>query len=675
MSVFDPSIEPMLEMFIYETTTLLEQLDEIMLECEKNKSFDEDSINEIFRIMHTIKGSSAMMGLDGISSLAHAVEDVFYILREDASKLSIGGKVLFDNVFRASDFLKAEMDSISDDNYAPKKPSNIITALRNQAELMNSSVSSSSQIEKSSDTPSKVLSDNILGYKVKVFFEDGCQMENIRAFMLMTQLEQWCDTLESVPSHPENDSSVSNQIIKEGFLISFIPNSSLEDVLKVIENAVNVKSYEQILDVTEEKTQCAAISQSSVSSSDSAEPTSSFVNKPISKQSLISINQTKLDQLMDLVGEIVTTESMIISSPDLKGLVLENFSKSTRQLRKLTDELQDIVMSMRMVPLQGTFQKMNRIVRDMSKKLGKEVVLESYGGETEVDKTINDSLTDPFMHMIRNSMDHAIESIEERKALNKPETGKITIDARNVGGEIVITIADDGRGLNREKILKKARDNELLTRAENEYSDKEVFSMIMVAGFSTNEAVTEFSGRGVGMDVVRKNIEKVGGTISVDSTQNVGTVFTIKIPLTLAIVDGMELAVGDRIFTLPITDIKQCIKLSDIKEVVHDTDGTEMIMIRGVCCPVIHLHKLYNISTEITNLEDGILILIEDDNKSACLFADKLLGEHQVVVKPFPSILSKYGIKEQGLSGCTILGDGSISLILDAHGLLNANER
>lgn len=207
------------------------------------------------------------------------------------------------------------------------------------------------------------------------------------------------------------------------------------------------------------------------------------------------------------------------------------------------------------------------------------------GGDTEVDKTINEAIADPFMHMVRNSMDHAIESPEERLALGKPEHGQVALRAKNIGGEIVITISDDGRGLDTESILKKARNNGILTKPENEYTEKEIFNLIMLPGFSTNTEVTEYSGRGVGMDVVRKNIEKVGGTISIDSKAGQGTTFTLKIPLTLAIMDGMELAVGGSVFTMPITSIKQSFKFSRDQQLVRDTDGSEMIMLRGECFP------------------------------------------------------------------------------------------
>jgi two-component system chemotaxis sensor kinase CheA len=328
-------------------------------------------------------------------------------------------------------------------------------------------------------------------------------------------------------------------------------------------------------------------------------------------------------------------------------------------------------MSIRMVPLAGLFQKMNRIVRDMSKKLGKNVVLEMTGDDTEVDKSISDIISDPIMHMIRNAMDHAIESPEKRAALGKPATGKISISAENIGGEIVIIIADDGQGLSTEQILAKAKSKGLLTKAENEYTDKEIFSLVMLPGFSTNEQVTEYSGRGVGLDVVRKNIEKMGGSVFIESKEHVGTSFIIKIPLTLAIVDGMEIAVSDMIFTLPITSIKESFEISDTNQILYDTEGHEMIMVRGQCYPVIRLHSIFNIDNAITDLTKGIIIIIENDDKHACLFADDLIGEQQVVVKPFPQFLNRFNIKSIGLAGCTILGDGSISLILDANNLLN----
>ncbi len=685
----DPSMEPMLEVFIYETTTLLDQLDEILLESEKSKSFSDDNINEIFRIMHTIKGSAAMMDLTGISTLAHAVEDVFFIIREHPEKMAHIGEAIFDLVFQASDFFKEELESVQNTHEANKDPSAIIAELERQAAILNGAEAPAPAQTPAAAQPAAAASAQEApsdgSYRIRVHFEEGCQMENIRAFMLLSQLKDLCDELTSVPESPESDSSLCSEIIKNGLLLIFKPSVSVAEIYQVIESAVNVASYEDETPAA----QPAAPEQPAAEQPAGSTPPPAAPEKPAApaasspaappnaakvKQSLISVNQTKLDQLMDLVGELVTTESMVVSSPDLKGLHLDNFYKSTRELRKLTDELQDVVMSIRMVPLSGVFQKMNRIVRDMSKKLDKEVEFYTEGGDTEVDKTINDAIGDPFMHMVRNAMDHAIEHPDERIANGKPATGKVSMIAKNIGGEIVITIADDGKGLDTEQIIRKARENGLLTKPESEYSNKEIFGMIMLPGFSTNKEVTEYSGRGVGMDVVHKNIEKVGGTISIDSEKGKGTTFTIKIPLTLAIVDGMELAVGDTVFTLGITSIQRSFKIYDDNQILHNTDGTEMIMLSGECFPLIRLHQLYNIPTEITDLHDGIVILIENGENVACIFADELLGEQQVVVKPFPTFLNKYALKQIGLSGCSILGDGSISLILDANNLLNLNK-
>lgn len=719
MSFFDPSMVPMLEVFIYESTTLLNQLDEILLAAEKEKILDDDSINEIFRTMHTIKGSSAMMGLTSISTLAHRVEDMFFVIREDHSKMNDQNRGhIFDLLFQASDFFKSEVDAIqAGEDYQPADSSVLTAEIEQEAAEVKgeapptpkaqsvtlNEMPAEQQFAEVASAPVSTASESKKRY-VRVFFEDDCQMENIRAFALISHVKDSCESLESVPASPETNSACSADIVRDGLLLIFEPIASLEEVYAMIESAMNIKSYEDVTDemvgsapaptpvetvapaiaptLQDETFSDAPPAAAAPAAPQATAPVVEAANEPaaaaasiksgmMGKQSLISVNQSKLDQLMDIMGEIVIAESMVASNPELKGLQLDNFYKSTRQLRKLTDQLQDVVMSIRMVPLTGVFQKMNRIVRDMNKKLGKEVDLVTLGGETEVDKTINDVLGDPFMHMIRNSMDHGIENSEERRAAGKAEQGTITLSAQNVGGEIVITLADDGKGLDRDKILSKAANNGILTKSESEYSDKEIYGLIMLPGFSTNEVVTEFSGRGVGMDVVRKNLETVGGSISVDSKRGQGTTFTIKIPLTLAIVDGMEIAVSDDTYTIPITSIKSTFKLSEETQLLSDPDGNEMIMLRGDCYPIMRLHQIYNIPTEITNLQDGIFIQVENDVKSACLFVDQLIGEQQVVVKPFPLFLNRYDIKNSGLSGCTIMGDGSISLILDVNNFLN----
>lgn len=370
---------------------------------------------------------------------------------------------------------------------------------------------------------------------------------------------------------------------------------------------------------------------------------------------------------LDLLGEMVISEAMVIHNPDLQGLELENFNKAAMQLHKITSELQDIVMSIRMVPLSNTFHKMHRIVRDMSKKLNKDVQLELVGEETEVDKNIIEHISDPLMHLVRNAIDHGIEQVEERVASGKSKTGKIYLEAKNVGGDVLISIRDDGKGLSKEKILTRAREINLLLKPESEMTDKEIHNLILLPGFSTNDKVTEYSGRGVGMDVVTKNIEVIGGVVSIESREGIGSVFNIKIPLTLAIIDGMNIMVGNAHYTIPTTAIRESFR-PKAEDIIRDPDGNEMIMMRGQCYSILRLHEFFNVETDVTDFTDGIIIMVEQNDKRLCIFADHLIGQQQVVVKSLPNYI-RDSRKSNGLSGCTLLGDGSISLILDIGGL------
>ena len=517
--------------------------------------------------------------------------------------------------------------------------------------------------------------------------------------MAVNNIRGMCDTLAFEPSDIEENSATADVIAKDGFIIHFKSSSSTDEVIAKITESPSVLKCDLISEAVAPSAApapapAAAPAQSApaapkAEAPKAAAPAAAPAPKPAAKpaeskpsapaagtgtkgkQSLISVNLNKLDQLLDIVGEIVITEAMVTSNPDLKGLQLDNFQKAARQLRKLTDELQDSVMSIRMIPLSGAFNKMTRIVRDMKIKLNKDVDLIFEGEDTEVDKSIIDSLNDPLMHMVRNSMDHGIEdTADERIAAGKDPKGKITLAAYSSSGEVIITVSDDGYGINTEKVLAKAKKNGLLTKPESEYSDKEIFNMIMLPGFSTNEQVTEYSGRGVGMDVVKKGIEKIGGTVSVDSKEGFGTTFIIKIPLSLAIVDGMEVSVGKSIFTIPINSIKESFKLKE-NQLIKDTTGREMIMIRGQCYPLIRLYELYELETEVTDVYSGIIILVENEGRSACLMADELMGEQQVVVKPFSPMLNNFNVKQNGMAGCTILGDGSITIILDVGNIIS----
>lgn len=679
--------EPLLEMFVFETNQLMEQLEEILLVSEQNKAFSSENINEIFRIMHTVKGSSSMMMFNDISLLSHTLEDLFYFIREN-NPSDIDYSLICDLVLTSVDFIKLEISKIEEGKAADGSAEDISNKIKVYLSEISEKQKAENDMKFNEEThlimdESAKLCENNIGqsgenkkYLAKVFFEDGCLMENIRAFEIVNNLKELCQDIHYIPADIMNNSS-SDYIIENGFTIDFCSEADIGDLRRVFEESLFIKSYElSLLDSVNNQISCPLEEEEKESGSESEknecqkrQDLNEYISKNM-KQSLISINTKKLDKLMDLVGEIVITESMVTGNSDLKNLVLDNFAKASRQLRKLTDELQDTVMSMRLISIGPTFQKMHRIVRDMNKKLNKDVELIIKGEDTEVDKNIIDHLSDPLMHLIRNAMDHGIESGEERAESGKNQRGSIILEAKETGGEVVIIVTDDGRGLDKNKILDKAREKGLVSKTNHEYTEREIYSLIMLPGFSTNEEVTEYSGRGVGMDVVKKNIEQVGGSIFIESSMGKGTSIMIKIPLTLAIIDGMEFSVGNSIYTVSTTSIRECFK-PDEANIIKEGQDNEMIMIRGICYPIVRVHKLFNVDTQLQNLCDGIMIMVEGNEKTVCLFVDRLLGEQQVVVKPLPPYLMKYSLKKTGVAGCTILGDGKISLILDVGEIIS----
>lgn len=507
-------------------------------------------------------------------------------------------------------------------------------------------------------------------------------MENIRAYNVIHNLQTITDQILFVPDDILDNDETVEFIRREGFRIYIksdytydMMNDFLMQTIFLKELELNQLENEEEIKSLYEKKPSKVVGQVDMIPK-KIEPNkldrttnSKDMRSTQTAQSIISVSVTKLDRLMDVVGEMVISEAMVIQNPDLQGLELYNFHKAARQLNKITTEIQDIVMSIRMVPLSVTFNKMHRIVRDMCKKLEKDVKFEIIGDATEVDKNIIEHISDPLMHIVRNSIDHGIETSSERLAKGKQKMGLVTLEAKNSGSDVLIVVKDDGKGLDRTKILKKAKENRLLLKSENDMTNREVFNLILLPGFSTNDKITEFSGRGVGMDVVAENIEAVGGSVYVDSIQDKGTQITLKIPLTLAIIDGMNIKVGKSCFTIPIISIKQSFRPKD-SDVFFDTDNNEMIMIRGQCYPIIRLHKRFGIKTVVTNLSDGIIIMVEQGDHTICVFADELLGQQQVVVKTLPEYIQKFKTI-RGLSGCTLLGDGSISLIIDVTGLIS----
>lgn len=684
----DSTMEGLLETYLFETNSLLDGLDELLINAEKIADFSVDDVNEIFRSMHTIKGSSAMLEFNSLMEIAHHIEDLFFYIRENGiDSLDQEQKSeLFNLMFKSTDKLREEVQKVENDEPLEVNIDSFVSEINN---LLNKVSKNSADENAGGDAGTQVAAAEPAAascpesddpYFLHVYFEEGCGMENLRAFMLVNSLQEQGIEFHYYPGDVSTNPDTAEKIIDEGFYLGFNTDADLEVASKTMDSAPNIQSYEIMENpaLVNDEPVADAPAAPEVATPSAPAPAKSEAapakapapaKKPAShgavKQDLISVNLSKLDALMNIVGEIVITEAMVTSSPDLQGLKLDNFMKSARQLRKLTDDLQDISMSLRMVSVSGVFQKMNRIVRDMKQTLNKDVRLTIIGENTEVDKTIVDSISDPIMHIVRNAMDHGIEvDVQDRIKAGKNPQAEIILSAAHTGSEVIISVSDDGQGMDTSKILAKAERNGILTKPAEEYTKKEILSLLMIPGFSTNTEVTEYSGRGVGLDVVKKNVEAVGGTITIESELGQGSTTTLKIPLTLAIADGMEIAVGNSLFTIPLSNIRSSFKATE-EDIILDPSGHEMVRRMDEFYPVVRVYELYNIPDAKMNIEDGILMWVEANDKAYCLFVDRLIGEHQVVVKPLPAYLQQFHIKDSGINGCTILGDGNISIILD----------
>ncbi|HAS81508.1 MAG TPA: chemotaxis protein CheA, partial [Verrucomicrobia bacterium] len=403
---------------------------------------------------------------------------------------------------------------------------------------------------------------------------------------------------------------------------------------------------------------------------DGADARPSTASATASSGGSIRVDVDKLDSLINLVGELIIAEAMVLRNPTLLAIEDEALERGIHQLRRVSTDLQDVAMSVRMIPLAATFRRMIRLVHDTAKKSGKQAVLSLVGEDTEVDKNVIEQIGDPLVHIIRNSVDHGIEPPEDRVKLGKKPEGTVIIEARHEGGEVWIIIRDDGRGLDRAKIQSKAMQRGLLKGVAEEHTDEEIFAMIFHPGFSTADKVTDISGRGVGMDVVKKNIEKLNGKVRVKSVAGQGTDIILQIPLTMAIIDGMLVRVGSGLYTLPLLVIRECIPHPAKARFTITPDGVESILVRGELIPVLRLHKIFKKAGAEKELSKGILVVVQTESEPVALLVDELVGQQETVIKG----LSSYLGHARGISGCTVLGNGEVSLIIDVASLIAMRE-
>lgn len=654
MSIFDDDQKSMLDVYLYETNSLFEQLDTILMHTEKSHELTKENIHSIFRIMHTTKSSSSMMNLESISKLMHTVEDLFSLFRDEPKRLDTYENEIFELLFDISDFMHSQLEHMKEEDYLPDDPIQYMNRTQTLLDKLNQAEESVTvDIPKEVIPEETIIRDNAV--YVRIYFEKESRMENIRAYMVMMQIKDLCQTLSYYPETLENNPAAAEYIKDNGFYIMFQSDHS-QKVLETIHRSLFLNKCE-IIDKNEYiiHTQPQKPEQTQTEQDISIEPSS-----------VIPVHVSKLDSLQNLVGELMIAESNIITRMEELNQkeLLELFEY---HFHKTLLDIEEIVMSSRLVPIAQIVPKLNRVVRDISHKEKKEIHFVVKGEDIEIDKEIVDSLFNPLMHLLRNAVDHGIESSEERKQYQKSEVGEIVLNVKNVNGEIVIHISDDGQGLDVEQIKQKAQAKGLL-KSGHVYSQEEIFSFIMMPGFSTNKKANEFSGRGVGLDVVKSMVDKFKGSISIESERHRGTHITLHLPLTLTIIESLLFRVGESIFSVPSHNVNQFFSYDS--QYIQVENNHYVYLYNDKVLPIIHLSQFLNVSSH-NHSDSQILIYVQSQTKEACLLVDDVIGYQHIVDKPLPLLLNSEFKKHTGISGCTLLGDGRICMTLNMELLLN----
>ena len=636
--------------FLSETYDHLEDSESNILSIEED-SFDLELVNAIFRSIHSIKGSTGFLGLANMQKLSHELETLLDKVRK--GEISINQKIL--NVCLSSiDVLRKLRDNLSirvdrelgkiADSASKEQPINIQPSIDGILSIINKEEGPEEiEEDKKEDQVGEILLDD--GVVTQEQLDKALKDKGRKIGEIL--VDQGATTPKKIGKALEEQKPLGEVLVEKGA----ITKPQLKEALN-----------EQDRMVGEILVEDGAAASDKVNAALQAQQDQ---RKARVQSRTVKVDTEKLDSLFDMVGELVISNTLITG--EMKSITNNMASKNLSQLNKITKDIQDKVMSMRMVPLKQTFQKMARLVRDVSMQAGKKIKLSVSGEETELDKNVIEEIADPLVHLLRNSVDHGVEPEKERIAKGKPGEGHILLNAFHKGGNIVIEIDDDGRGLQKEKILNKALEKGLI-KDKSGISDSQIYNLIFAPGFSTADKITNISGRGVGTDVVKKNIEKLRGKVEVASTEGNGSKFTIRLPLTLAIIDGIVVKVGNATYILPTISIEE--SLSPKKEDISTIkEQGEVVNMRGTLFPLVRLHKLYNINGAKTNPCEAIVVVVESDQGRYSILVDELLGQQQVVIKS----LGERFKNVKGISGGAIMGDGKVGLILDVSGIREAS--
>ncbi|WNL34262.1 chemotaxis protein CheA [Arcobacter cryaerophilus gv. pseudocryaerophilus] len=664
------------EMFLEEAAELFESADNVLLAAENNGSLTDDEMGQLFRDVHTLKGSGASVELAFFAEFTHDVENLMDKLRSHKIEYQPEmAETLIDGLDVMKEILELEVSNQINREKFQELTSSLLEEIRTYSNGSTTNKKEEEQITQSVKVLEKIdtpISDEKEEFG---FFSDDLNSQRDRKDMPFGIFEDDDTDDKNIGFYDEELENISNNTDDNKFKIDenkenfgffdgmekISPNSVME-----INDIESETSNENKIAEQEKKDLPTTVSRRAKENSDDTEKKSISNNN-----NSIRVNLDKIDLLMNNVGDLVITNAMLtqfsstIEESKTRGSVLERLELLERHIR----DMQDSIMSIRMVPMDSIYSKFPKVVRDISKKLGKKVEFKHYGDNVEIDKAMIEGLTDPLMHIIRNSLDHGIEMPEDRIKAGKSDTGTISISAEQANGQMIITIEDDGKGVDSERVAQKALEKGQIDEnqfASMSHNDKAL--LIFGAGLSTADQITDISGRGVGMDVVKTNIHKLGGIIKLDTELGKGTVITIMLPLTLAILDGLDIRVGDQKYILPLSSIVESLQptANMIKKI---GDGTQdLLMLREEFIPVVKLHKLFGLKKSFEKLEDGMLIVVKSGNTKVALSIDEFLNQHQVVVKP----LDKNFRSVQGIGAATVRGDGSIGLILDVLGIIDA---
>jgi len=680
-----------ISIFISEAQEIVEGLENDLVLLEDNKT-DNELLNKIFRSAHTLKSSAGTVGFDAMSDLNHVAENLLEKVR--SGKLEVTADIIT-VLLEFLDTIKLMLDNIIEGNREIEGITTI-DSLKSKIKVLAGSDSEPAQEEKKA-TPKSFSSNNstledsdsglINIFHVKMGFKSNIFDNGIDPIMFLGDLEavgvinNLSIVAESLPTisnfedpyicytkfELDLDTTLDIDALSNIFLFVIDDNDIFISHTASIE-AIPTRPLEET--VAESKNNEGNLEDvnkaSSESKNEEEKRESKQVNKPAQVASTVRVDTRKLDSMMNLIGELVIAQSRIMQITSKIEGSDNSLKEAVSSLDRITRQIQEEVMNIRMMPIGPIFSQFHRYVRDLSIELKKDIKLVIKGETTEIDKNMLEQLSDPLKHIIRNSIDHGIEKTkEDRVSRGKTEHGTITLSAAHQEGHVVIEVSDDGNGLDKDRIYKKAIEKGLLSK-DVQYSDMDIYKVIFAPGFSTAEKVTDISGRGVGMDVVRVNIEKLKGKIEIKSSEGVGSTFALKLPLTLAIIEGITFSLGKEIFVMPLLSIIEQLKVK--REQVKPFEGKgEMINIRGEYIPLIRLHNVFDVDTNVVDIEEGIVVVSEAGYRKCAVFVDELLDQQQVVIKSLDSAFEKHS----GVAGGTILGNGRIALIIDIQGLVN----